>query len=61
MVKYNVQNLLGSHQVSAIISVRHDHFQILMATRLLTIIKYYSSFIEGIQFGKEVSRVVYNA
>ena len=43
MVKYNVQNLLGSHQVSATISVRHDN-QIItfFAIRLLVIIMYYS-------------------
>ena len=45
MVKYNVQNLLGSHQVSATISVRHDNqlnLLTLFAIRLLVIIMYYS-------------------
>ena len=41
MVKYNVQNLLGSHQVSATISVRHDNLT-LFAIRLLVIMMYYS-------------------
>ena len=44
MVKYNVQNLLGSHQVSATISVSHDNQIIftVFAIRLLVIIMYYS-------------------